>query len=68
MDSLEDVAPCSDCIHADKHTDVKNPSRKLRRHYQIRCPGCGLFKIWKRKPAWMADDEFPEPINNRGDQ
>lgn len=25
--------------------------KKSRRHYQVACPGCGLFKIWKRKPA-----------------
>ena len=30
--------------------------RKARRHYQVRCPGCQLFAIWKRKPAWMPDD------------
>lgn len=24
--------------------------KKSRRHYQVRCPGCGLFTIWKRKP------------------
>ena len=23
--------------------------QKSRRHYQVRCPGCGLFSIWKRK-------------------
>lgn len=25
--------------------------RKSRRHYQVRCPGCGLLEIWRRKPA-----------------
>lgn len=24
--------------------------RKSRRHYQVLCPGCGLFAIWRRKP------------------
>ena len=33
--------------------------KKMKRHYQIRCDECGLFKIWKRKPEHMADDEFP---------
>ena len=26
--------------------------RKSRRHYQVRCPGCGLLMIWRRKPTW----------------
>lgn len=26
--------------------------KKSRTHYQIRCPNCGLYKIWKRiKPG-----------------
>lgn len=24
--------------------------KKARRHVQVRCPGCGLWAIWKRKP------------------
>jgi len=24
--------------------------RKSRRHKQVRCPGCGLYAIWVRKP------------------
>lgn len=24
--------------------------RKSRRHYQVKCPKCGLLHIWKRKP------------------
>lgn len=38
--------------------------RKSRRHYQVRCPGCGLYKIWRRKPlrAIPVDtQEEPEP-------
>ena len=23
--------------------------KKSRRHYQVKCPGCGRFEIWKRK-------------------
>jgi len=34
--------------------------KKSRRHYQVKCPVCGLWKIWKRKPKDMADDELPE--------
>ena len=33
--------------------------RKSRRHYQVRCPGCGLFAVWRRKPKGMPDDESP---------
>ena len=25
--------------------------RKSVRHEAVRCPGCGLFAIWKRKPS-----------------
>lgn len=24
--------------------------KKSRRHYQVRCPGCGFLTIWRRKP------------------
>lgn len=24
--------------------------KKSRRHYQVRCPHCGLYKVWRRKP------------------
>lgn len=24
--------------------------KKSIRHYQVKCPCCGLFAIWKRKP------------------
>lgn len=55
------------CPRARLHTPApegyiawdKWAAKKSRRHYQVRCPGCGLFFIWKRKPAGMADDEEP---------
>ena len=28
---------------------------KGRRHYQVRCPGCGRFSIWKRRPKDEPD-------------
>ncbi len=38
--------------------------KKGRRHYVIRCPGCELWAIWKRKPADMRDDEHE--VTERG--
>ena len=31
--------------------------KKGRRHYQVRCPGCGLYAIWKRKSPELETDQ-----------
>jgi hypothetical protein len=57
------VAPVPGSIKAEdcpkRHLHTKCPpgylswhewaEKKARRHYQVRCPGCGLYVIWKRK-------------------
>ena len=47
-----------ECERADLHTPA--PSRylawhewaekKAKAHTQEQCPGCGLFKVWRRRP------------------
>jgi hypothetical protein len=59
------VSPVAECPRARLHTECPAgyvawhlwAERKSRRHYQVRCPGCGLFAIWKRKPKGSARDE-----------
>lgn len=44
-----------------KHLHTKSPDgylewhawaeKKSRRHVQVQCPGCGLWAIWRRRPA-----------------
>ena len=31
--------------------------KKSQEHYQVECPGCGFWVIWKRKP-WDWQDAF----------
>lgn len=31
--------------------------KKSRTHVQVVCSGCGLYKIWKRKPKQDLDTE-----------
>lgn len=43
-----------DCKHGPQgptgYVDWTNwAEKKSRTHYQIKCPNCGLFKIWKRR-------------------
>ncbi len=59
----------------NEHTQTRSPSdyagwhhwaeKKMRRHYQTRCPTCGLWAMWKRKPKDMADDENPTPEDSK---
>jgi hypothetical protein len=45
------------CPNARQHTKCPKPylawhdwaDRKARTHYQVRCPGCGLYLIWLPK-------------------
>lgn len=31
--------------------------KKLKTHKQIKCPGCGLWAIWVRRPAPSSESE-----------
>lgn len=52
-----------ECLNATNHTP--HPSgyvayfdwafKKGRRHYQVRCPACGLYAIWKRRKKTARD-------------
>jgi len=33
--------------------------KKSRRHYQVQCPGCGRYAIWKRKKPNEFTNEEP---------
>lgn len=51
------------CSNEKKHTPhpdgyVANQEwafKKARRHYQIRCPNCDLWAIWKRRKETAKD-------------
>jgi hypothetical protein len=54
----------AECTRAHLHTRCPSgylawhewAEKKSRRHYQVKCPGCGRFAIWKRKEA-VSDGE-----------
>jgi len=29
--------------------------KKSKKHFQVKCPACGLLKVWKRKPTNVSD-------------
>lgn len=47
------------CPKVDRHTDGPEnyvewhewARARNRTHYQERCPGCGLYLIWRRRPV-----------------
>ena len=51
------VTSASKCSHAHLHTDAPSgylqwhawAERKAKTHKQERCPGCGLWAIWRRR-------------------
>jgi len=52
--TCKDHTPCPDGYLAWHEWADK----KSVRHYQVRCDGCGLFKIWRRKPAdWVEETD-----------
>lgn len=52
------VPTAEDCPRIHLHTQAPKSyqgwhewaEKKSRRHYQVRCPGCGFLTIWRRKP------------------
>lgn len=51
------------CTNAANHTPCPGgyvaraewALEKGRRHYVVRCPGCGLYAIWKRRKKTARD-------------
>lgn len=55
--SAERETPCPNrAQHTPTPADVglmEWASKMSRTHEQIKCPGCGLYKIWARRPPGM---------------
>lgn len=57
-DPVPGIKRVEDCPQRHLHTRCPEgylawhawAEHKSRRHYQVRCPGCGYLTIWKRKP------------------
>lgn len=65
MKRTADGKPISlaDCPQKSKHTKCPTgyiawhdwAERKSKKHRQVKCPGCGLYAIWKRKKRKGGD-------------